>query len=95
MADDEEFCISSMHVLLKKTGFDTEKMLDVCINGEELVKIVKVGFETGINYKVIFTDFSMPGVDGIEATRQIRLFFDEQGVPRDKQPLIFGVTGHV
>jgi CheY-like chemotaxis protein len=41
---------------------------------------------------VIFTDFSMPVMDGIQATKKMRAFL------RDKvavQPAIIGVTGHV
>ena len=48
----------------------------------------------GINYKVIFTDFSMPHLDGIESTRAIREFYASLGLALDDQPLIVGVTGH-
>jgi two-component system sensor histidine kinase BarA len=34
-------------------------------------------------------DLQMPGVDGLEATREIR-----KRLPPDRQPLIFGLTAH-
>ena len=47
----------------------------------------------GITYRIIFTDFSMPIMDGIQATRNIRsIFKDKMNVPRIS---IIGVTGHV
>ena len=49
-----------------------------------------------MSYKVIFTDFSMPIMDGIESTREIRKWLEqEHRVARDDQPMILGVTGHV
>ena len=47
-------------------------------------------------YKIIFTDFSMPVMDGIEATFHIRKFLEEeQGISVIDQPRIIGITGHV
>ena len=37
----------------------------------------------------------MQGMDGVEATMQIREFLNSHGVAKVKQPKIFGVTGHV
>jgi CheY-like chemotaxis protein len=38
----------------------------------------------------------MPIMNGIDATRRIRSFLSEEvGLPRENQPYIFGVTGHV
>ena len=45
---------------------------------------------------LIFTDFSMPIMDGVEAAGKIREFYEvEAKVEREKQPKIIGVTGHV
>ena len=67
--------------------------MDFCLSGEEAVTQVKKAYEHGMSYKIIFTDFSMPGMDGIEATYQIRKFLMETNV--QNQPSIVGVTGHV
>jgi len=72
LADDEPFCLESMKVLLEKAGIDVANKVDVCISGERMVDLISSGFSNGINYKVIFTDYSMQGMDGVEATMQIR-----------------------
>jgi CheY-like chemotaxis protein len=48
-------------------------------------------YENGMRYKIILTDFSMPVMDGIEATTKIREFLKERG----EKTCIIGVTGHV
>ena len=48
-------------------------------------------YENGMRYKIILTDFSMPVMDGIEATTKIREFLQERG----EETCIIGVTGHV
>jgi CheY-like chemotaxis protein/anti-sigma regulatory factor (Ser/Thr protein kinase) len=95
VVDDEEFCLASMKAIIQKTGFDVANRLDVCINGIEMVNLVCNSWAIGINYKLIFTDFSMPSMDGIEAVDLIRQFFRESNVPLESQPHIIGVTGHV
>ena len=37
----------------------------------------------------------MPIMDGVEATSKIRLYLHSQCIPREVQPKIIGVTGHV
>ena len=44
-----------------------------------------------MRYSIIFTDFSMPVMDGIEATKKIRAYLDSKG----EKTIIIGVTGHV
>ena len=60
-----------------------------------MLNLVKKSHARGISYRVIFSDFQMPVMDGIEAVRLIREFFKQQRIPKDEQPFIFGVTGHV
>ena len=48
----------------------------------------------GITYQLIFMDFSMPLMDGIECVTRIRKFYNENLIV-DNQPSIIGVTGHV
>jgi CheY-like chemotaxis protein len=41
------------------------------------------------SYDLILMDLQMPGVDGLEATREIR-----RRLPPGRQPLIYGLTAH-
>ena len=77
IVDDEEFCISFMKQLALRAGLDTEYQIDFCFNGQEALDQVKTTTKLGQSYKVIFTDFSMPVMDGIEATSCIREFLRE------------------
>jgi CheY-like chemotaxis protein len=76
VADDEEFCIASMKTILKKSGFDIDNRLDICINGKEMLDLVRNSHSQGITFKLIFSDFSMPGLSGVDAVREIRAFFE-------------------
>lgn len=46
----------------------------------------------GCDYKLIFTDFSMPVMDGIESTKRITTYLKQELLPI---PVIIGLTGHV
>ena len=70
--DDEEFCLSSMKVILFKLGIDTEKQVDFCMNGIEALEMAEQSKKLSMKYKLIFIDFNMPVMDGIEATRGLR-----------------------
>ena len=61
----------------------------------EAIDLVMKKHKEGQRYKMIFTDFSMPSKDGIEATREIRQCLESKDIPRKEQPVIIGVTGHV
>ena len=65
IVDDEEFCISAMKAIFESVGINCEHQLDFCISGEESLKQVKEAYRNKMSYKIIFTDFSMPGMDGI------------------------------
>ena len=57
---------------------------------------MKDAYLNGMSYSVIFTDFSMPIMDGIDATRKIREFLTiGMSIPLENQPTIIGVTGHI
>ena len=74
VVDDEEFCITTMKQILKVSGIDIENVLDLCYDGNDAVETVKLSYGAGITYSFIFTDFSMPVKDGIQASREIREF---------------------
>ena len=49
-----------------------------------------------MSYGFIFTDFSMPIMNGIDATKNIRDYLlKDKKIPRQYQPIIVGITGHV
>ena len=77
MADDEEFCLASMKAMLFKAGVDVENQVDFCITGLEAVDQVKDAYLNNMSYLVIFTDFNMPIMNGIDATAQIRTFLTD------------------
>ena len=78
-----------MRAILHSFGINVDFQVDFCIHGEEAVKQVMRTYENGMRYSVIFTDFSMPIMDGIEATKKIRSYLGQE------RPTIIGVTGHV
>lgn len=93
VVDDEEFCISSMRAVLYSLGINVDYQTDFCIHGKEALNQVKKTYENGMRYSIIFTDFSMPVMDGIESTTKIRSYLKFKNVV--EQPTIIGVTGHV
>jgi two-component system sensor histidine kinase/response regulator len=96
VADDEEFCLSATQAVLKQIGIDVASRVDFCISGSEAVDLIKLAYRNSMDYQLILTDFAMPGMDGLEATKQIRRFLkEEQGIERENQPPIIGITGHV
>ena len=78
--DDEEFCISTMKLLLTLTGIKNEAQVDYCINGSEAVDKVEQASSLGLCYRLILTDFSMPVMDGIQATQRIRTHYKNRGI---------------
>ena len=81
--DDEEFCLTMMKSILFKHRIDVDHQVDFCINGLEGLNQVIEATKIGVKYQVIFTDFSMPILDGIEATEKIRNYLFEEGLSRD------------
>ena len=74
VVDDEEFCITSINALFEILEIDS-KLIDSCMQGQEALDKIKEAYNHGITYKVIFMDFSMPILDGLEASIQLREFF--------------------
>ena len=70
--DDEEFCIAAMQAILGLLGIDIKHHVDFCNDGQEAINKLKRSYQKGLRYKIIFTDFNMPLMDGIEATKKIR-----------------------
>ena len=78
VVDDEEFCIAIMRAILDSYGFNSDYEIDFCINGQECVDKVIDAYEHGMSYGIIFTDFNMPVLSGIDATIEIRKYLETQ-----------------
>jgi two-component system sensor histidine kinase/response regulator len=79
-----------MKAILFKFNFDINYQVDYCLSGKEALHMLKETYANGYEYQLIFTDFNMPGMNGIEATYKIREFLKG----RKNQPKIIGVTGN-
>lgn len=87
--DDEEFCLTTMKQILYKLGIDVDGRVDFKITSQEALDQLHCAAKENISYQIIFTDFNMPVLNGIEMTKRIRKLKDI------KQPIIIGITGHV
>ena len=95
VVDDEEFCNASMSSMMSKYGIDVNHHVDFCLNGKEALDMIQESLAYDIHYKIIFLDFNMPVMDGIEAATQIRATLNQHKIGEEHQPKIIGVTGHV
>ena len=76
-----------MKAILKNLGMDVNKQVDFCMNGMEALEMATNTKLLGMQYKLIFTDFNMPVMNGIEATKNLREILEDE-------PIIVGVTGY-
>ena len=74
VVDDEAFNCHAVCGLMRILGLKDQDNVDICYNGEEMVKLVEKAIqENDINrYSLILTDCSMPFMDGYVASRNIR-----------------------
>lgn len=96
VVDDEEFCLTTIQSLLFNHGIDTENRVDYCITGLEALEKLKEAYKHDNAYAIIFTDFNMPVMNGIESVGLMRKFLEKEiKIARIRQPIIIGVTGHM
>lgn len=92
VVDDEATCLMGVRALLKSLGIKVDELVDIAMTGKEAVRSVEATLSLGLDYQFIFTDISMPEMDGLEATKKIREIYhsdcDNYG------PKIIGITGH-
>ena len=69
--------------ILEQLGY----LVEVAMSGEDALKMIQAN-----NYSAVIMDIQMAGMDGLEATRQIRKLEQDQHKPR--LPII-GMTAHV
>lgn len=68
VVDDDQNCCENTVALLEEIGIDGEWVT----SGEEAVNLVASRYEKENDYFAIIIDWKMPGMDGLETTRQIR-----------------------
>lgn len=78
VADDDKIDCENTSIILQDIGMDSEWVL----SGQEAVERVKARSQAGEDYFAVILDWKMPGMGGVETTRQIR------SVVGDKVPII-------
>lgn len=68
VVDDDQNCCENTVALLEEIGIDGEWVT----SGEEAVNLVAARYEKENDYFAIIIDWKMPGMGGLETTRQIR-----------------------
>ncbi|MDO5477434.1 MAG: response regulator, partial [Eubacteriales bacterium] len=72
--DDDPIACEHAQVVLGEVGIGCEKAL----SGEEGLEMVKLRYARMEPYNLILVDWKMPGMDGVETTRQIRQVVGDQ-----------------
>lgn len=75
IADDHEFFLNGLQQALNKEGGSEMEVIGLAKNGQELLDQVEKQVPD-----VILTDISMPGINGIEATRILKQRFPQVNV---------------
>lgn len=63
IADDDEICLELLRSTLVKAGYQVETATD----GRQALEILRTG-----SYRLVISDWEMPGINGIELCRRIR-----------------------
>ncbi len=87
---------SVFNVLALKGAFEQLQFsCDASNGGEDAVQVIKDQVNSGRPvYKLIMMDYSMPDINGPEASKRIREFLTERGIPRKSQPYICLLTAY-
>ena len=66
--DDDPIALEHAQIVLRQTGINCE----AARSGEEGIEMVRMRHARGDDYDLLLVDWKMPGMDGVETTRQIR-----------------------
>ncbi|HUV63472.1 MAG TPA: response regulator [Sedimentisphaerales bacterium] len=75
--DDNSQARSVLAGMLENMSFN----VDEAPSGEEAIEMVRQNTESGAGYDIIFVDWQMPGIDGIETGDRIRASFETGTAP--------------
>lgn len=73
--DDEEFSLSALEVVLKCANINVEERVDLVMSGKEALELIQITETNGVRYSLILTDISMPQMNGIELTKEIKKIY--------------------
>ncbi len=77
---------NKVNLMVAKGFLDSYKMqIDTAVSGEEAVKMA-----SALDYHIILMDHMMPGIDGVEAVRRIRKYYEA----KDYHPYIAALTAN-
>ena len=70
VVDDDEIACEHTQVVLRAIGVEP----DLATDPFAALDLIREAHETGVDYRLLITDFKMPGMDGLELARKIREF---------------------
>ena len=85
VVDDNALSRNVLRAMAESFGWQC----DTADGGYQALRMIQANVERGSNYDVIFMDWKMPGMDGCQATEQIR-----QVYPAAAAPVIIMVSAH-
>ena len=74
VVDDEEIAAEHARMVLDEAGIHA----DVCRSGEEAMRMLELQHLKQQPYNLVLMDWKMPGMDGLETSRQVREHFDNE-----------------
>lgn len=76
VVDDDDTARRFMSSILGHFGI----VCDTAASGEEALELLNRAYREGRGYDICFADWKMPGITGIDVTREIRKLFDEDTI---------------
>ena len=98
VVDDEQYNLDILEAFFKILKVDNlGEIVTFCRDGEQSYKVIEECAKRGdpLEYALILSDCNMPFLDGYEATKMMRSLWNNLNIPREDQPRIFAVTGHI